>query len=316
MSRAVEILMATRNGAAFLEPQLESFLRQSHAAWRLRVGDDDSSDATRAILDGFGAAHPGRLAALGAGPGRGSAANFLTLIADLGPVPDDTLVALSDQDDVWMAQRLGRAARRIARAEAEARAETGRTPPVVYAGRTVQTDAALRPVAISRPLAPRGAWFGNALVQNVLAGNTIVLNAPAQALLAASAPAALAAGVPHHDWWIYQVATGAGARIVLDPRPVLYYRQHGGNVIGAHRGLGGRVARVRMLANRDFSGWLDRNLAALRQLPELLTPAARATLEGFALARRQPRRLAPLGIRRQTAAGDRILDLLALSGRL
>lgn len=309
MSRPALILMATRNGARHLPAQLASFAAQRHCDWRLMAQDDGSEDATPALLEGFAAAHPGRVG-VAPGPKRGSAANFLSLIeaAARRGLPDGGLMALSDQDDVWLGGRMARAGRVIAAAQ-----DGGR--PVIYAARTIHVDAALRPLERSR-LPPRGPSFGNALVQNVLAGNTLACDAAGLDLLGRGAGAALAAGVAHHDWWIYLLATGAGARIVIDPRPVLLYRQHGGNVLGAHRGLAGAAARAGMLARRGYAGWVDANLAALEGCAELLTPQARRLVEGFRAARRDPAALAGLGVRRQTAGGDLVLRLLARSGRL
>ncbi len=40
----VDILLATYNGAAFVEAQLDSILAQTHKNWRLVVRDDVSTD--------------------------------------------------------------------------------------------------------------------------------------------------------------------------------------------------------------------------------------------------------------------------------
>ena len=96
----VRILLATWNGARYLQAQLDSYLAQDHDNWALWVSDDLSTDGTWEILQAFAARHPEREIVLKRGPGRGSAANFLSLLCDpelpVGPV------ALSDQDDVWL----------------------------------------------------------------------------------------------------------------------------------------------------------------------------------------------------------------------
>ncbi|ROU02990.1 glycosyltransferase [Histidinibacterium lentulum] len=300
----MQILMATRNGGEWLAGQLGSFAAQSYGNWSLLAGDDASTDGTRECLDRFAAAHPGRVA-WREGPGRGSAANFLTLAQRSSP---GSWVAFSDQDDVWNPDRLERALA----ASAPVRPEE----PVVYASATLLTDAALRPLGPSSLPPPRGVSFGNALVQNVLAGNTLVLSPGAGALLRQAAPAALAADVPFHDWWIYQLMTGAGVRIVYDPEPGLMYRQHGGNVLGAHRGIAAGLSRAGQILRRDYAGWIDRNTAALAAVESVLTDDARRLLGGFAAARRKPEALRALGICRQTRAGDRALTAMARTGRL
>lgn len=106
----VTILMATRNGAPFLETQLESIAAQSHANWSLRIGDDGSDDGTRKIIAAFRARHPTRDIRLLEGPRRGAAANFLALLGH-GP-PPRAYVAFSDQDDSgWRTSCAGRSGR-------------------------------------------------------------------------------------------------------------------------------------------------------------------------------------------------------------
>ena len=109
----IAVLMATCNGAAHLAEQLESLAAQKLPPGLLVVSDDGSTDATRAILAGFAAAHPALTVRLGEGPRKGSALNFLSLILGLDADAVD-LVAISDQDDVWLPAKLGRAAAALA----------------------------------------------------------------------------------------------------------------------------------------------------------------------------------------------------------
>lgn len=304
----VRILMATRNGAAHLPAQLGSLLAQTHDDWSLWASDDGSTDATPDLLAGFAVAHPGREVRLLDGPRRGAAANFLSLMAHPGLPPGP--VALADQDDVWLPHRLGRGLAAVAGEE-----------PAFYASATILADAEGRLGRVSSRH-PRPPAFANALVQNVLAGNTLILNAAALALLRRTLPAALTHSVAHHDWWVYLVATGAGARVVLDPEPGLLYRQHEGNVMGAHRGPRVALARLGALGGGRWGDWVGRNLAALDACRDVLTPEARALADRLAAIRRLPgplARLRALGatpLHRQTSGQDLALRATALMGRL
>jgi len=310
----VQILMGTRNGADFLPDQLQSFLDQTHADWDLWISDDRSTDATRDIVAGFAARHPAHQVRILDGPGRGSAANFLSLAAhpDLPAEP----LAFADQDDVWLPHKLSRALDCLADLS-----DPAQDRPAVYASRTFLTDAALNG---RRPSTLRSGppEFRNALVQNLLAGNTLVLDACAAQKLRATVPAALAAGVPHHDWWISLAMTGMGAAILNDSEPGLLYRQHGRNAIGAHRGLAGALSRLVTIGRGGWSGWIDCNLAALRACRSLLTPGAREILDAFEALRGAPSgldrlaRLRRIGIHRQDRSGNLLIAALALTGRL
>ena len=46
----VDILMATYNGEAFVEEQVQSIINQTYREWRLLVHDDGSTDKTMEIL--------------------------------------------------------------------------------------------------------------------------------------------------------------------------------------------------------------------------------------------------------------------------
>ncbi|MEX0367154.1 MAG: glycosyltransferase, partial [Ruegeria sp.] len=237
----ITILLCTRDGADHLEAQLASYLAQDHDAWDLWVSDDGSRDDTVAILDRFAAAQAGRHHVHRiAGPRRGLAANYLAALCHpdfpAGPV------ALSDQDDVWHAGKLGRALARL----------DGATGPALYGAQYTYADAALRPLGDSRaPARPPG--FGNALVQNIVSGHTATLNADALALVR---QAGVPEGVPYHDWWLYQLVTGAGGRVIVDDRPVLLYRQHGANAMGGHRGLRASLRRLGQLMGRTYGQWM------------------------------------------------------------
>ena len=52
-STPVCILMATYNGAAYLECQLESIQNQTFQNWELLIRDDGSTDATTEIIDRY-----------------------------------------------------------------------------------------------------------------------------------------------------------------------------------------------------------------------------------------------------------------------
>lgn len=298
MGAPVRILLATRNGARYLPAQLESYLAQDHDNWALWVSDDHSTDGTWQILEDFRARHPGREIVLGRGPGQGAAANFLSLLCDpdlpVGPV------ALSDQDDVWKPNRLSVGLAGLDRAH-----------PMVTAAHTVETDAALRPTKRrARRLPPPS--FHNALVQNILAGNTLTLNGPALVALRQGG----AAQVPFHDWWIYLRLSAIGAQVQIRNERVLYYRQHDSQTLGAHRGLIAGAQRMSALAGGRYRAWVKQNLTALVTRPEGILPPHRVAAERLLHDPVRLRALRESGARRSDMAGRLILPALALTRRM
>ncbi|MEL6550913.1 MAG: glycosyltransferase [Pseudomonadota bacterium] len=309
------IVMATRNGGAFIDEQLASFAAQDHQGWSLLVSDDGSEDDTCVRISRFAQANPRSDIAIIEGPRNGAAANFLSALSYCVAQEGPGYFAFSDQDDVWLPHKLSVALSKLA----VHREDHGDARPAVYASRILFADTALQRTRPS-PRPTRPADFGNALVQNILCGSTIVLNPAASALVHRGVRAALAAGVPFHDWWIYQVLSGAGADIILDDQPGLLYRQHDQNLLGARSGLKAHLSRLRMIRSHLYRDWISANLSALADLTDLLTPEARDLSDQFASWRRsspgQRAQLSELGIYRQTAIGDHIMAGLGRFGLL
>ncbi|MGI3163934.1 glycosyltransferase [Pseudooceanicola sp. 200-1SW] len=292
------ILMGLLNGARHLEAQLTSLLASGLPTWELRVSDDGSTDASRAVLARFAAGLEGsgfRLR-VGDGPGRGFAANYLTLLADLPEVPG--CVALADQDDIWLPGRLARARDLLGRVP-------GSLPAFTFARRIDWFPQAGR----FRPSAPlrRRPSFANALVENVAYGNTLVLNPAAARIARRAAP--LAEGIYAHDWFLYQLLTGAGALCLADRAPALLYRQHGGNAIGAARGLRAWAGRKGQVLRGVYAERMTAQIAALSRCEDLLLDENRAVLGQLRRARGAdlPERLRQLhraGLYRQSWQGN------------
>ena len=308
-SETVHILMAVYNGGDHLKEQLDSFETQTHQNWVLIASDDGSRDNSAAHLERFAKRHP-RTVRL-SGPQNGGAANFLHLIRHLGHMePAPRWVSFSDQDDVWLPQKIARAQEWLASVDA--------SKPALYCSRSLIADQNLAnpKLSVARPKSP---GFRNALVQNIAAGNTIVLNPAATDLVLRAA--AHVSEVVVHDWWIYQLITGAGGVVLHDDEPGLMYRQHGANQIGANEGWKARFRRIGKLLRGDFRAWNTINIAALAATAEELTAENKAVLNGFAHARQLPliqrlRALRKLQLYRQSGAGTLALWVAAMLRRI
>lgn len=267
----VTILMAVHRGGEHLREQLQSFAAQKGAVWNLVISDDAGDARDAEIIQDF-ATSQGREICHNIGPKRGFAANFLQLIADCQGLPGP--VALADQDDVWLPGKLSRAMTQLNRIPPG-------TPALYCSSRWIWTPdrGTCRPAR----RCTRMPGFANALVENVAPGNTIVLNAAAVALVA---PAARICGpVFAHDWWLYQLLSGAGARIIVDPEPTLLYRQHANNALGAGEGLRALARNKLGVLRGRYADRLNQQIAALNRCAPLLTPENRAVLARFERAR-------------------------------
>lgn len=305
------ILLATYNGADYLEAQLDSLLMQTDARWDLLVSDDGSSDQTLSILDRFAerAAQSGHRVEIIEGPQKGAATNFLSLLKVCDAYRDEcSFLAFCDQDDVWFANKLERARNALGVDHASARA---------FRGRTLIVDNNLengKPGALYR----RAPSFKNALVQNTMPGNTCVFNpAAASALVNASK---LIKETIVHDWWAYQVMMGIDATLLYDTDPCIFYRQHLGNEIGANAGLLAKFHRAKLVFQGRFTAWNDINLKNLRCIAKMLTSENVTVLEGFINAREKGclalvRYLVKEKVYRQTASSTFVMFVAALLGK-
>lgn len=272
----VHVLLATYNGAQHLPQQWASLESQEDVELVLHIADDGSTDETLAVLRRLESGRGGAVREvrwLHAPPRRSATRSFMLLLADaVRQCPRAQWFAYCDQDDIWLPRKLATACAALARLPAGA--------PLLYGGRTLAVDAQDRVQGMS-PLFPRPPAFRNALVQNIMGGNTMVFNRATAQLVAPSA----ATEVVTHDWFTYQMVSGAGGCVHYDTQAWVRYRQHGANVIGSNRGwraLGGRL--LRMLRG-EFRDWNDLNCAALQSRSADLAPGCREVLRAFVAAR-------------------------------
>lgn len=254
----VVVLMSTYEGERWVAEQLRSILAQLPSDGRILVRDDGSRDSTAHVIESIGDAR----IILERGTNLGFSASFLTL---LSAAPQDAdMVMFSDQDDVWMPDKIARA---------WAQLQACGDGPALYGSTQLLVDSDLRPLKITAAW-QRGPSFSSALTENIITGCTAALNRPALQLLQR---AGIPQGVHLHDWWVYLVVSAFGT-VVFDDQPTLLYRQHSSNQIGHGWGwLGRELGIVRFLMRHDWVGMLLAQVRALlRHYGEQLPPEARA----------------------------------------
>jgi glycosyltransferase involved in cell wall biosynthesis len=253
----VTILLATYNGERFLEEQLDSYAAQSHQNWRLVVSDDGSTDGTMRILKNYQAKWGSSRMEIRTGPRVNFRKNFLSMMCD--PSIRSDFYAFSDQDDVWLPEKLAVAVAFLSQQDD--------AMPHVYGGRTIYTDEKLNEIGLSPEFCyPRS--FRNALVQSIAGGNTMVFNGAAKELLERAGVRQIIS----HDWWVYQLVEGFGGRVHFDLTPYILYRQHPGALVGANTSLRAVLVRFLMLIQGKFKEWNTINTSSLLEVEHLLLP--------------------------------------------
>lgn len=222
---SIDILLATYNGAAFLEEQIASILQQSYKNWRLLVRDDGSTDRTVEIVTQSAKDHPGKIVLVADGDGNlGCTGNFNRLMER----STAEYVAFCDQDDVWLEHKLSLSMDRMRALESDHGSEV----PLLVHTDLCTVDESLRVIGPSfwryQGLRPAHAnQFARLLIYNVVTGCSMLIN---RALKDRALPVPAEAKV--HDWWIALVAAAFGVAGNV-ATPTALYRQHDSNRTGA-----------------------------------------------------------------------------------
>ncbi len=104
MSIELSVAMCTYNGAAFLPAQLQSIVTQTRLPDELVICDDRSSDDTVGIINAFAHTAPFPVRFEINETNLNSTKNFERAISQCR----GRIIALSDQDDLWLSQKLER----------------------------------------------------------------------------------------------------------------------------------------------------------------------------------------------------------------
>jgi len=295
-SRAVNnisILLGCYRPNTYLIDQLESINDQTHPHWSIFLSDDSPDQSWQSEYS----KHLSELEVkISQGPQLGFVNNFMKLVRNENIQSE--FYAFCDQDDLWLKDKLESILTILMHHD--------QTIPIIYCGRTCVVDEGNGFLGYS-PLFNRKPSFKNALIQNIGGGNTMVFNHSARELLLAC-PFDL--DVVSHDWFFYQLVTGAGGLVIYDSEPYVRYRQHDNNLVGANIGWSARFSRVKLLLAGRFRDWNEINTKALLGVADLLTSESKKTLELFMRARAGRNFLVRLywlkrsGLYRQTFLGN------------
>lgn len=245
----IAILLATYNGAAFLREQLDSLLHQSCQDWCLYVHDDGSADDTCLILSEYAKTHPDKIILLDYPPQGGACRNFWSLLERI----QSDYYMFCDQDDVWLPEKIEQEmlAMQIAEQNNPEKAVVVATDLKVVDSQLQLIDDSLWHMAGIYPQYVQK--FDEMAANTLVTGCTILMNQKVKDVLRPLTPR-----VFMHDAWIASCVRKAQGVLECLPVPMVLYRQHGGNTLGAQsvarQPLRGRLKRLRRSRkiNRDI----------------------------------------------------------------
>jgi glycosyltransferase involved in cell wall biosynthesis len=221
----IAILLAAYNGERFISALLKSLIKQSRRADKILVRDDGSSDGTMEILKEY-QRQEATITILTGGKRVGAKGNFSELLLQAG---EFDLVFLADQDDLWHPNKVEIMEER---AQEEARRWGKEVPLLIHSDLRV-IDEGGRVIAPSfwryQGLDPKVKGLPSLLMQNNVTGAALCMN---KSLVKKGLP--ISSEAVMHDHWFALVAALFGKIIAIE-RPLVDYRQHGTNVVGAKR---------------------------------------------------------------------------------
>lgn len=238
----IAVLLSTYNGEAFLDIQLQSIVEQTYTNHVIVARDDGSRDGTLALLREWQRQHPERLYLIADCPDNlGARGSFAWLVdyvlahkAELGL--ERAYLMFCDQDDRWFPQKMAVEVEAMLAAED---AGGDALPVLVHSDLRVVTEAEgliAESFVRYQGLEIERNRFPNMVISNLVTGCTVLINEPL---------AHKAMPVPDdaimHDWWLALVAAAFGRVVFLD-QPLVHYRQHGSNTIGAKEFARARLA--------------------------------------------------------------------------
>ena len=101
----INVILSTFNGEKYLAQQIDSIIAQTYTQWGLLIRDDGSSDGTRSFIEAYTAADP-RIRFIN--PTGTSNVGVHRSFKQLAACEDADWYFLSDQDDVWLPDKIER----------------------------------------------------------------------------------------------------------------------------------------------------------------------------------------------------------------
>lgn len=233
----VAILLSTFNGEKYLKYQLESLEKQRKVNVKLFVIDDFSKDRTLEVLSKTKIPY-----IIFKNKGRKDPTKNFNNLIKLVPKSFD-YYCFCDQDDVWLKNKLIYSIFMLKKHNCD-----------VLGSRTFLTDKNLNIYGKS-PNFKKKKNFENSLVQSIAGGNTMIWTNKFHKILN-KLDLEFAAS---HDWMIYQICTFLDKNFFYLKKPLLLYRQHGKNNIGANTGLVNMVMRIVWGLKGRFKKWHEQN---------------------------------------------------------
>jgi hypothetical protein len=250
----ISVALCTYNGQKYLREQLDSIAAQTLPPDELVVCDDRSTDRTPEILREFSESSKFPVRIFTNDENLGSSKNFEKAIS----LCEGDVIFLSDQDDIWSKEKLGKMA---------AQFEKGPNVGLVFTNARL-ADANLRPLGVrlwhftfrrrDQKLFRSGKALDVLLKYNVVTGATMAFRSRFRPLVL---PVKTATDLIHDGWISLMIAMVADIKFISEP--LVTYRQHSGQQLGLI------LPKLNVAARERHDDFIENRKLGLKRLGEL-----------------------------------------------
>ena len=257
--------MCVCNGQEFLYGQLESIMAQTRLPDELVILDDMSADNSCEIIESFTTLAPFPVRLLRNSVRLGPAANFAKAIS----ICTGDIIALADQDDVWHTDKLECLSNKLSGSHvlavfSDANVVGSKLEKLGYTmWHRVRFDAC------EQRRMENGQAFEVLLKHNVVTGATLAFNVSLRNTALPFPPQW------PHDAWLALIAAAQNNLLPIN-EPLIEYRQHTNNVVGAKPKFLWQEASSALFIDR--AAWYREELWRWRALAERLKTISTALL--------------------------------------
>lgn len=235
----VAVLMAAYNGMQWIDSQIDSILNQVNVNVTLFISIDQSTDGTLDHCKDLANARSDVIVLASSERFGGAGPNFYRLIREVD-FSNFEAVALADQDDIWISNKLSRACNLMRKLDCQAVSSDvtafwpcGRTKLIKKSYPQRRFDHFFEPAGpgCTYVLGQESILAMQAFLRNLgLSSNVIIF----------------------HDWLIYAFCRHNGFKWHIDDKPMTLYRQHNNNQFGANVGLKAILKRLHLIRRKWY----------------------------------------------------------------
>jgi rhamnosyltransferase len=233
----VKVLLASFNGLPWIRDQISSIVNQKNIDVSLVISDDCSEDSTADLIIQT-VANSKLVTVLPTKKQGGAATNFFRLIRD-ADLSNIEYLALSDQDDIWLENKLSKAIELILENNVDGYSSNVTAFWTNGSQKLINKAQSQQEYDFMFESAGPGCTF---VITKELAFDL-------QSFLIENE--SRVKEVALHDWFIYAFARSHGYSWFIDKEPHMLYRQHDKNVVGANIGIKAKKERWKKMRE----GW-------------------------------------------------------------